>query len=51
MVQVRVASGKKKLSLWDPVLVEGTLTVGASSSVYGNAAYSMTAENISPYRP
>ncbi len=50
MVQVHVSSGKKKLSLWDAVLVEGKLNVGASQSAYGNAAYSMNAQRISPYR-
>jgi len=50
MVYVKMRGGSHKISMWDPVWIEGTLEVSKYQSIYGAAGFRMTAERIVPYR-
>ena len=50
MVYVKMSSGSHKISMWDPVWIEGVLEVSKYQSIYGAAGFRMTAQRIVPYR-
>lgn len=50
MVYVAMNSGTVRFSMWEPVWIEGTLSVSKYQSIYGAAGFRMKAERILPYR-
>lgn len=50
MVYAKMRGGSHKISMWDPVWIEGILDVSKYQSIYGAAGFRMTAERIVPYR-
>ncbi len=42
--------GKQKVSLFEPVWIEGVLSIRKYQSIYGAVGFQMSAERISPYR-
>ncbi len=50
IVYVRMRGGRQKVSLFEPVWVEGVLMVKQVQSIYGAVGFQLVAERISPYR-
>lgn len=51
MVYVRMAGGKKhRIGWWDPVYIEGKLTVEQFDSAYGAAGFQMEAVKVDAYK-
>ena len=50
MVYVGMKGGTTKISLFDPVWIEGVMVVSKYQSIYGAAGFKMTADRIIPYR-
>ncbi len=50
MVYVRMKGGKKhRIGWWDPVYIEGKLTIEQYDSAYGAAGFQMEAEKVTEY--
>lgn len=50
MVYVAMNSGSARFTMWEPVWIEGTLSVSKYQSIYGAAGFRMKAERVLPYR-
>ncbi len=50
IVYVRMRGGRQKVSLFEPVWIEGVLMVKQVQSIYGAVGFQLVAERISPYR-
>jgi len=50
MVYITMKGGKKhKIGWWDPVYIEGTLSIEQYDSAYGAAGFQMVAEKVTAY--
>ncbi len=50
IVLVRMKSGKQKVSLFEPVWIEGVLSIKQYESIYGAVGFQISGERVSPYR-
>jgi len=50
IVLVRMKSGKQKVSLFEPVWIEGVLAIKQYKSIYGSVGFQISGERVSPYR-
>ncbi len=51
MVHVRMATGSVPVSLTDPMVVEGDLTIAPVDSPYGKVSYTLQGHTAKPYPP
>ncbi len=50
LVFVRISKGKQRVSLFEPVWIEGRLSIKNYQSIYGAVGFQMSADRITPYR-